>query len=323
MLNDALCSRCPAPACSSFAPLETLWFCTAYADKRTGDDSMAQGSNVLLGGVRGKIGSYVVYPINGKTVIRTRGAFVKNDNDRQIQYQCGVRDVAAAWRQTPVKTQAMWGRLAARMPRWDAQTAQTPLTGYQAFQSVAWGLRALEKGIPAVPLLVPDLPQPLPDVTLSATLTDNTLRLTVGGGPFPDACQIFACKPAVPGAKCTNTWSQIAVVTDWDGEYMEIGESYAALFGVPQDGSALWLKLVPISQNGFRGQPLVRSVEVVEETNPLPRGDGVPPDGGMQNKHGAQLPSGTPRPGDRGVLSLSSEPGTEPGGGRGSPCSGP
>lgn len=218
--------------------------------------------NPMWQGASGKLGTYIVYELNGQTVMRVRRPATTRISEKQAIHRSTYSSTAAHWAHVPDSQKMNWGRLALRLPRWETDAPGTPLTGYNAFCQSATGRAALSLSmLKECPLL--DIPAFLPNIQLTAQMTGNTLSLHLGGAEYGAALQVFGVKPVYPFVAPPTRFALLGVLPNGIGtDGADVGAWYRKQFPKVCAGCVVTLKLVPVSVSGFRGQPLTVTATV-------------------------------------------------------------
>ena len=188
------------------------------------------------------------------------------------RYQFGGN--ASQWRGLSGLQKSGFARLGQHMIATAANGTARPMHPYQCFMAVN-----MTRAAQNLPMLsdAPLAPDPLPfltRMTLAAVLTPRPgqpvphLSLIVSGTPAACALQIYAAPPGCDGAAppADTRYVSIGCCADFSAGHADITSLFQTRYTLPSAGYKLWLKLVPISPNGFRGQPVI--VETVANFAP-------------------------------------------------------
>ncbi len=228
---------------------------------------MAKIKNLLLQGVSGRMGDFMVYQLNGQTVMRRRAKKRTSITAKASQNEKNFVGVGTTWSRLTYPERAAWGQTALRVPRWGAPAGSPPLSGYQCFSSAATGRQAQSLPISTQAPPVPDLPPLLALPTVTATLSPSVpggLVLELSCAPFACAVSAFAARPAIPGGRVPDArqCALLRTLPTLASGAASLGDAYVKQWKTPPAGAELFLRLVPVSLLGFRGPAVTVSVIV-------------------------------------------------------------
>lgn len=218
---------------------------------------MATGHNHFLQGIGGKIGSIVVVARGTQTIVRPR-TYVSTSNSPAQQTMRGrVSDLSHLWRTLTAGQCDAWRALGARMA---GTKSGRPLTCFQAFTAIN-GLR-LSCGLPGIEDApdAPSAPPPLPPLALDVRTGSEgqPLALALVSAGYAGLVQVYATPPLSAGRNSFRKFDYklLAVLPALMAGETLLGELYAARFGVPPAGRRIGVRVVPVSDDGFRGQSI-------------------------------------------------------------------
>ena len=158
---------------------------------------------------------------------------------------------------------AAWGAYAASHPITNRLGQSVVLDGHAMFVRVntarANSGMALSDGLPVTEEVS------FNPALASAEATPATLFVTVGNQGAATKVLIQAGPPRSLARTYEGLWSQLAVAPPSSAAPIDVGAAYAARYGLPALGKAVFVRLVPVSTEGVQGSPLVIRAEVSGE----------------------------------------------------------
>lgn len=196
----------------------------------------------------------------GGQYIRNRRSPVQPiGSGRRAFIRSAFGSASAAWASLTSIQQEAWISFAADHPVTDSLGQSIILTGHQMFVAVGTNLLNVAQALPTLP--PSDLT--LPDVS-GATVTNTVGDPIVIGdfsGPTGSFITVAFSKPLSAGRRFTNTfWQPLGADGAFDGESepATVGDGvYASEFGARVEGQVIFVKVTPISSDGWAGTPII------------------------------------------------------------------
>lgn len=171
---------------------------------------------------------------------------------------------SAGWASLTSTQQEAWISFAADHPITDALGQSVVLTGHQMFVAIGVNLQNVAESLPTAPptdLALPDLS------TVAATFSVATgISITDFSGDPSAFVTVGFSKPMGAGRRFTKTfWQPHAPdgFTQADAEpYTLVTSTYTAEFGTVATGQVVFMKITPISSDGWAGTPAILRVVV-------------------------------------------------------------
>ena len=202
-------------------------------------------------------------------------------SNKQSEVTANLSLIARTWRTLSDEQRARWTAFG---QTWSPDPKKkATISGFLAFQSLN-GVR-LNSGqgdiIPDAPL-EPAFIGKLPAFSFVAELSPASNALTLSDAPqigfnfnisvtcpvFAGPVLVLATRPlsAGTGQPSPRLFRQIATLPSITTPYFDVTDAYLSQFPAPAVGMKIAIQLVPISPNGFRGNPFTQTVTVTAVT---------------------------------------------------------
>ncbi len=223
---------------------------------------MARGKNALLNKLSGTLGDFVVVPTGRGSVLRTLPARRKAQSELQSRQRALVGGLAQTWRMAGPVVQNGWLLIGREMADRDGKA----LNGFQAFLKVNTTLAALgEDFVMEAPGTV-DAPPMLPPVLLlTAGGEGGSFRLTLDAPGYAGRVLVQGASPVLAGIEVFSdkAFKPLGVL-DGLGAGTDLTGLYVGKFKTPLAGAKVAIRLVPVTETGFRGVERVVTGVVTE-----------------------------------------------------------
>ncbi len=171
------------------------------------------------------------------------------------------------WSESTTLTKNGWQQTAQQINIRDKRTGRKSLTAYSTYVFLnrillSCGINPLAS---APQTLVPAAALPL-NLALEATTTPasgqngfGTFALMLRTSPYPAYCQVYSTKPSLAN-KPVRPGSGFVLLGALDSippGGVNIADLYLAKFGMPTSGAQIAVQIVPVSQTGLRGAPML------------------------------------------------------------------
>lgn len=177
--------------------------------------------------------------------------------DAQLNNQAAHNRLAVAWQSCTYSQRWGWAQIAPFVPDWDNTRGSTPLSAYQAFQSLGRARQALSLNIVLDAPPTPTIPPSPGRLSLGGSVGGDSAFLLLGGDAYPVPLQIWACAPAVEGASepPIKKYAVLCTAPGIGKKAIDLRPAYENKYGSLCEGMKIWVRICPISLAGFRGQP--------------------------------------------------------------------
>jgi len=172
-------------------------------------------------------------------------------NGRRAEIRAAFGTASAAWSALTEAQRNSWTSFANDHPFTDALGQAIKLTGHQMFvavytTSVNAGLGAVT--VPPADLAVLDISTTTVTVSVSSGITLSAL-----GGDGTGRVLVALSPSMSPGRSFTSQFNQLGVAEDDDAAFNITTAVYAAEFGTPVTGQAVFIRLRAVNADGWYG----------------------------------------------------------------------
>ncbi len=197
-----------------------------------------------------------------KSLLARSARFSPKVSQRQSERRQEMSRIASAWQGLDAE-RAGWQALANVLNEREGRTGRQALSAYMAFTQVNSVRLASPDGLDILTdaPASPETPAFTAPVLLSATVTEGRLTLELSSTAPLGPLQIAGCRPLIAGqaVRPAHAFTGLNAAV---GSPFALGEAYARKFGAVRAGQKIILRVRAVSENGFRGAPLLACATV-------------------------------------------------------------
>ena len=216
--------------------------------------------NSLLDDVSGKFGDNVFARNPSGLYLRKHVEPDQPNSDRQMTIRDRFTQFASQWATLTEEQRAGWNGLAGQITKTGKYGDLYNPTGHRVY--IALNATRSEFNLPDLndaPLAIePTVPLAGFGPTVHVTAAPAVeLKLGAAATAFASKLLVFATEPMSAGRSVVadTNYRLIATADTADLLNADIGASYDAKFGVPASGTKVGVKVIPVSDSGFQGNP--------------------------------------------------------------------